>query len=189
MNDIQKMPDAYYKLVGGNLYNLLALASMIQTEGTTDFNDIADSRDIQNATGATLDNYGAMVGVARSGATDEQYRTKILNKISVNTSGVDANSIIRSIGQTLNTDSSGISISEGNMAVSVLGLTLSQIAESGYSESEIRQMIENLLPIGVALEYVFYYGTFEFGASYEYDEDTGFGNVEQTIGGTLGEIV
>lgn len=159
MNNIQKMPDAYYKVADGNLYNLLQLASMLDTTITTDINDIGNSRDIHNAIGATLDNYGAMVGVERNGATDTQYITKILNKIGVNTSGSDTNSVIKAVAQTLSAETSDISITEGDLSVKVNGLTVAMLESSGYSASETTELIKQLIPIGVALETTVYAGT------------------------------
>lgn len=138
---------------------LLSLAYGIALGTETDLNAISDSRDMSAATGATLDNYGAMVGVSRNGATDEQYQTKILNQISRNVSGVDANSIIKAIALTLKAEETSISISEGIMSVTVNGLTVAMLDESGYSASEISEMISGLLPIGVSLGSTMYAGT------------------------------
>ena len=44
-----------------------------------------------------------------------------------------------------------------------------------------------LLPIGVGVSASNFNGTFEFAdTATEYDENAGFGNIEQTIGGYMG---
>lgn len=158
-NNISRMPDAYDKNVYSNLYYLLSLAAGISSAVQSDFEDILDSRDLSNAYGETLDNYGAMVGVQRLGATDSQYRTKIRSKIEKNITGTDANSVIKAIASTLDISASDISIAEGNMTVDVLGLTMAMLEASGYSASEIDSMIESFLPIGVSLNRSSYAGT------------------------------
>ena len=48
-------------------------------------------------------------------------------------------------------------------------------------------MVELLMPIGVTIENANFEGTFEFAeTATEYDENAGFGNIEQTIGGYMG---
>ncbi len=158
-NNIVKLPDAYNKNISSNLYMLLSLAYLVSSGLQTDLNNIWDSRDINTAYGATLDNYGEMLGVQRNGATDEQYRTNLLNKISQNVSGSDTDSVINGIALMLNTDPKNLSIIEYDMTVKVVGMTIDMVEASGYSEVEINAMIENILPIGVGLERSVYGGT------------------------------
>lgn len=158
-NNIVKLPDAYNKNISSNLYMLLSLAYLVSSGLQTDLNDIWNSRDINTAYGATLDNYGEMLGVQRNGATDDQYRTNLLNKISQNVSGSDTNSVINGIALMLNTDAKNISIIEYDMSVKIVGMTLEMIEARGYSPVEINAMIENILPIGVGMERTIYGGT------------------------------
>ena len=158
-NNISKLPDAYNKLTGGNLYNLLQLALYTSSIAVEDFQDIDSSRDLSSAQGATLDYYGAMVGEPRNGATDTQYLTKIMNRMSLNVAGTDVNGVIKAIAQTLSVPASAISLTEGNCNVQVNGLTIAIAENSGYSVEEINAMIEGLLPIGVGLLDTIYAGT------------------------------
>lgn len=160
-NNIIKMPDAYDKQPTSNLYTLLALAYGIAAGTQTDLNDIADSRDLQNAYGETLDNYGATYGVSRSGATDDQYRTKIRNKIAANTVGSDCNSIINAIATMFGGDPAKISIIESSFAVAVTGLTIEMLNNSGYTQQEIYDAIKSLLPAGIGLLEPYFGGTLQ----------------------------
>lgn len=175
-NNITKFPDAYYKLIGGNLYNLMQLEALTSSVVSDDFKAVENSRELDKATGKTLDNYGSIVGETRNGATDEQYLTKILNKIAINSAGTDVNSIINTIIQTLRVEQSdlksyyvdtftvntvNISIKEGNGSVTVKGLSEKMVNKSGYSEQEVTVMIKELMPIGVNLERTVYAGTLE----------------------------
>lgn len=190
INNISRMPDAYDKRTGSNLYTLLSLAYEIALDMQTDFNDINDSRDLSNAYGETLDNYGAALGVSRNGANDEQYRIKIRIQIANNISGSDCNSIIQLMAQTFSVDVSDIAVFDAdNAKVVIYGPPLSAVGQIGLTPAQIKETVFSMLPIGVGIETEILTGTFEFGASYTQDEETGFGNVEQTIGGTLGEIV
>lgn len=158
-NNAVRLPDAYYKQIGGNLYTLFSLAYEIALETQTDFSDISDSRNIDNAYGKTLDNYGATFGVSRGGDTDTQYRTKIKNKIASLTVGSDCNSVINAIATMFGGDPAKIRIAEANVAVAVYGLTMDMLENSGYTSSEIVQAIKNLLPIGVGLIRPYFAGT------------------------------
>ena len=61
------------------------------------------------------------------------------------------------------------------------------LINAGFSSRQAVATIESLLPICVTLSADNFEGTFEFSdAADEYDELTGFGDVDQTIGGYLG---
>lgn len=159
MNNTKKMPDAYAKHTESNLYKLLQVVNLLQNDAKVDLKCIDKSRDIYKSSGKTLDRYGEMVGELRSGATDEQYRTKILSKIARSISGSDCNSVISAVAQIFGVDASDISLSEGDMSVAINGLTIEMLENSGYKSREIEKMISGLIPAGVELSHQKYKGT------------------------------
>lgn len=159
MNNISKLPDAYAKAEDSNNYKMLELANQLYSDLQKDLQDIKDLRNIQQATGKTMDRYGAMVGQSRNGSTDEQYRVKIMNKISSMISSSDYNSVKNNICQMLDIDSSSIQLVEGELSVAIYGLTLELIESTGLSSEQIYDMIKKVLPAGVGLARLQYKGT------------------------------
>jgi hypothetical protein len=160
MNRAKQLPDAYAKHVDSNNYKLLQLANLLYVDLNADLKKINQSRDLYNAAGKTLDYYGAMVGEKRSGASDDQFRTKIFNRIGKNVANPDCNSIITAIAQTLGLEPSTITIQEDeNLSVKISGITLESVKKSGYTAEEIAEMISKLLTIGVTLSATSFSGT------------------------------
>ena len=80
-DNVRKLPDAYYKGKDGNNYKLLQLNELSAQMLDKDMTDVLNSLDIEQATGATLDLYGQMLGQERGSLNDYQYRLVIKNKI------------------------------------------------------------------------------------------------------------
>lgn len=170
MVSARKLPDAYNKSFGSDLYKLLRLAELSNRDTKTDFKAINESRDINFAYGDSLDMYGEMFGISRDGATDEQYRVKILLKIGKLKANSDCNSMIQVISDMFNIDKSsflltGLNEYEGVMslqksgAVRICGLSSSIITDLGYTSEQVRQMINDVLPVGVRVETLIFDGT------------------------------
>lgn len=159
MNNAKKLPDAYAKNTDSNIYKLLQLVNLLHNDLRIDLQSIDESRDIQNATGRTLDKYGEMISVSRGGATDEQYRTKILSQIARYVTESDCNSVISAIAHIFDVPVTDISIIEGDMNVEILGLTMEMLEKSGYKSREIEAMIRGVIPIGVEMSSPKYAGT------------------------------
>lgn len=160
INNVKRLPDAYDKQTLSNISKLLQIAYELAAAQETDSNDIFDSHAIENAYGKTLDYYGKMYGVSRGNATDKQYITKILSQIARNSTGADANAIIKAIELTF--QAKNVSLTENDMSVTVNGLTTDVLSKSGYTTTEeIETIIESLLPVGVGLNTVAYNGTLQ----------------------------
>ncbi len=159
INNSTRLPDAYAKDVSSNMYKLFELQSLVTGIMQTDMNDIEASKDLSQATGKTLDLYGGMFGVSRQGATDDQFRVKILNQIGKLASSGDCNSVLRFIAQMLGIEITDIRLVESNMLVAIIGLTTEMLENSGYKSSDISDMLQGLMPIGVALAPPNYAGT------------------------------
>lgn len=159
MNNAKKLPDAYAKNTDSNIYKLLQLVNLLYNDLQIDLKCIDKSRDIHEATGKTLDRYGEMISVTRGGATDEQYRTKILSQIARYVTESDCNSVISAIAHIFDVPVTNISIIEEDMKVDILGLTMEMLEKSGYKSREIEAMIRGLIPIGVEMSPPKYAGT------------------------------
>lgn len=169
MNNTKRLPDAYAKNTDSNIYKLLQLVNLLHNDLKIDLQSIDESRDIQNATGRTLDKYGEMINVSRGGATDEQYRTKILSQIARYVTESDCNSVISAIAHIFDVPVTDISIVEGNMTVDIFGLTMEMLEKSGYKSREIEAMIRGLIPIGVEMSPPKYAGTLKILSDEEID--------------------
>lgn len=161
MNNAKRLPDAYAKNTDSNIYRLLQLVNLLYNDLKIDLKSIDETRDIQQATGKTLDKYGEMVNVSRGGATDEQYRTKILSQIARYVTESDCNSVISAIAHIFDAAETDISIIEDDMKVEILGLTIETLEKSGYKSREIEAMIRGIIPIGVEMSPPKYAGTLE----------------------------
>lgn len=161
MNNAKRLPDAYDKSVGSNLYNLLQLLHLLDVDIRSDLSSILEDRNIENATGATLDAYGEMVGVKRNCSADENYRTRIIARISTLIVDSDINSVLSAIARTFDVDVSDIVISESGTNVTIQGLTMGLLNSSSCQCSEITEMIKGFIPAGVSLGPVTYKGSLE----------------------------
>lgn len=159
MNRAKMLPDAYAKSTSSNNYKLLQLLNLLLYDTTADLLSIENECCLKNARGAILDEYGWMYGQPRNGLSDEQYRVKILGKISRMLSKGSCDEVISLIANMLGAEPSAISIDESDMTVVVYGLTIDMLENTNYKSSEITGMIHELIPTGVMLADPVYAGT------------------------------
>ena len=191
MNNARKLPDSYAKDSSSNNHKLLNLNEQAITALKKDMDDVLNVLDLSQATGATLDLYGDMVGQQRGELTDDQYRYMILTRSGINNSQGSYDSVIALLCRIFECEPSAISLDDGKDActVELTKFPLSVLVNVGFSGQQAIDMIRLLLPSGVTIDSANFEGTFEFADTYgEYDETAGFGNIEQTIGGHLGTI-
>lgn len=189
---INALPDSYQKHSESNNYKLLLMEQRLVGDLREDIRAVQETLDLYSASGKTLDHYGATYGVPRGSATDEQYRYLIAQKVAQNMVTGDYNSVVNAIAVAfaVPVTSFRFNETENPCEVEVLNMPYSVLQNAGITESQMREIIQNLLPIGVSLKLEELAGTFEFAATAdEYDESAGFGNIEQTIGGYLGYLV
>ena len=186
--NVDYLPDAYRKDKTSNNYKLLRLNELLRDDFKTDMQAVLESSDLSKATGKTLDLYGETVNQKRGVLNDEQYRIIILLKISQTLCRGDYTSVMELLINMFKCTANDIIIKDvGNCMVEITKLPMNVLVNAGFSGSQATQLIENLLPVGVAISSANFEGTFEFGSSAtDYEESKGFGNVEQTIGGYLG---
>ena len=188
---INALPDSYQKHSESNNYKLLLLEEQSVSNFRKDMDAIQDTLDISKATGNTLDLYGEIYNKPRGIATDEQYRYLILQKVAQNMVDGTFNSVIKAIAVALGIDVTGFHFAEteNDCEVEVLDMPYSAIQSMGMTVKQMQTTIQALLPVGVRLAPLNLSGTFEFAStSEEYDEEAGFGNVDQTIGGYFGYL-
>lgn len=191
-NLAKNLPDAYRKDDGSNNAKILAAEKYASDVLRQDVQIIHDSLDIEKAFGNTLDLYGEMLGQPRGIATDEQYRVLIKNKILIGYSNPDFNSIVIAISMIFGCEPEDVLLLEHEdepCVVSLEGLPIDKLAENNIDIDTAIEIIKGLIPSGVRIETISFAGTFEFsGAELVYDEETGFADEAQTIGGTLGLV-
>lgn len=193
MSNVRQLPDAYTKrLYHGEKSNhakMLELNEIMRDEYKQSLSTILDALDLSTATGKNLDLLGETVNQKRGGLNDKQYLVMIYMKIARNFSKGDYNSIMRLLVFLLGCKNGDIEITDiGNAKVAIKNLNLTIALSAGFNADQILQLIEELLPCGVGIGEATLEGTFQFadGDTEELDENKGFGNVEQTIGGYFG---
>ena len=189
MNNADRLPDSYAKDKNSNNYKLLKLNEDAIATLNKDMYDVLNVLDIKNATGNTLELYGDMVGQKRGELNDTQYRYMILTRIGMNIARGNYDSIIAICQMIFDCNPQDIILndSEKPCRVEVTKFPLKVLVDAGFSSNQAIAMVELLMPIGVTIENANFEGTFEFAeTATEYDENAGFGNIEQTIGGYMG---
>ena len=188
MDNVRKLPDAYKKDVNSNNYKMLKLNELAVDDLKTDMTDLLNSLDIKQAFGKTLDLYGAMFREQRKGRNDVDYRAAIETAVAETLCGSDCNSIELLLSQIFGCPVGDVLLTDYlPNKVQVQRLPIAEIRELGLHWVLAMYAIEALLPVCVSTHWYNLHGTFEFAESTDdYDENAGFGNVEQTVGGFLG---
>ena len=193
MSNVRQLPDAYKKrLYHGEKSNnakMLELNELMRDECKQSLDNALNALDLTTATGKNLDLLGETVNQKRGGLDDKQYLIMIYMRIARNFSKGDYNSVMGLLVFLLGCKDGDIVIEDiGNAKVAIRNLNLTLALTAGFNADQILQLIEELLPCGVGIGEASLEGTFQFadGDTEEYDENKGFGNVEQTIGGYFG---
>jgi len=192
MSNVNKLPDSYAKGKSSNNYKLLNLNEQAIADAKTDAQALLDILDIQQATGRTLDLYGDMLGQQRGALNDEQYRYMILTRVGINMVQCDHATVTSLIRQIFNCSAKEIILRDSDepAKVKVESFPIQVLINAGFSSTQALAIIESLLPVGVSVDGANLEGTFEFAETADvYDETAGFGDIEQTIGGTLGLLL
>lgn len=188
----KRLPDAYRKDTESNNYKMLNLNELLRDAFKVDMDAILNSLDLQKATGSTLDLFGDTVNQKRGVLNDEQYRYVILSKVGRNICQGDYNSVLLLLTNAFKCEANDIAIRDvGNGKVEVVDFPLEILINAGFSSKQAIQLIEQMLPAGVSVSDANFEGTFAFADSdsMEYDEEAGFGDISQTVGGYLGLVL
>ena len=191
-NLANNLPDAFRKTDDSNNSKILALEKGAMDKLREAIKAINDSLDLSKASGKTLDMYGEMVGQERGKATDNQYRVLIKSRIARNLAGGDYNSVIGVLALIFGCDTTEVSLSESGEACKARldSLPFAALNQLVIDVNTALKIVREVMPAGVYLESVTFTGTFEFSGGTElvYDENAGFADEAQTIGGTFGHI-
>ncbi len=193
-NSAYKLPDSYRKDKDSNNYKLLELTGQQANDLKKDFRAIYNCLDLDAVTGRTLDLYGLMLDQKRGLLNDTQYRYILYTAIGRNIGQGTYDSVMDIIVRMFNTEHGQVTLDDFELSevdkpckVRLTRFPLFVLINAGFSSKQAVQMIESLLPICVTIEADNFEGTFEFSdIDDEYDENRGFGNIEQTIGGYVG---
>lgn len=194
MRPVERLPDCCRKDEDSNNHKLLELERLATEELRLDIKAVLDSLDLNQANGNTLDLYGDMLGQRRGLLNDEQYRYMILARIGRNVVQGDYNSVMSTLILMFGSQAGDITLDdlevvegERPCVVRLTKFPVYVLINAGFSSRQAVAMIESLLPVCVTLSADNFEGTFEFADTADvYDEQAGFGNIGQTIGGYLG---
>lgn len=192
-NYIKNLPDCYNKNTSSNNYKIFQLLKHDEESFRKALSELADSLDLDKASGFTLDLYGQTVGQNRGQTTDAQYLILIKTKIEKNRCSGNYESIVNCICRILNCEPSDVLIEEQNApcVVKLSKISLDAILNADFTPSQFTQIVKTLLPVGITLETSVYEGTFEFADGENVASTTaGFRATEtdETMGGYFGAL-
>lgn len=188
---INRLTDNYDKAPNGNVHKLAQLTVMALQEQEDVLQQIESWYDVDQAEGTTLDMHGRDVLQDRGQAPDEVYRVLIKSKILRLLSDGSIDVIIDFIAFILDCEPSEIRVQElwpeGKTATLNIIAPAGPINRTGLSGKQFGTLLNLVIAGGVRAEASFE-GTFRFATLPTTSETspTGFSNVEQTNGGTLG---
>lgn len=191
---IRKLTDVFNKNPNSKISKFLLIVSeqieKVQNEAVR----IENWRDIDQAEGTTLDAIGAPRGQQRGKATDELMRALIKTRIAQNNSNGVIETIIQFLSMLLKIPRSEVVItglwSEGKSANIHVNVPAGAINATGLSFVQFGRLVNVIAASGIKA-HVLLEGTFSFSMDYyesEFDDNAGFADDAQTIGGTFGYI-
>lgn len=148
------------------------------------FNDLNTKRGFAAAEGVQLDRLGDIVGIARSGLTDDVYRTRIKIRVIQNLSQGEPDRLIQVYEFLLG---ASIVLYQENYPA---GLALMANAEIPYGQATlIYEQLQNIAPAGVRVDSIGTYAGLGFLFSGGISNGAGFGDLTNlAIGGAFGYI-
>lgn len=191
----RRLTDTYTKKEDSNIGKVLLLLSEQIDDLNESFVAIENYRDLNQATGSTLDLIGKAIGQPRGKATDEVYRILLRARIARNASDGTTDKIINALALALNTDPSDIRISEltdGGVyepaTVGLVNLPIEALLGAGMTATQFGILLQRVVAAGVRVASVDLTGSFQLSESVDssvIDNDKGLANLDQTVGGTL----
>ncbi len=187
---IYNLPDSYDKRAESNNSKILRL-----NKSTTDIIDNATDSvfgalNLNNASGRALDDiWSGRLNLERGSLTDEQYKIRLRTKMMQNIANGSFPDLIEALAYALQCEKSDIHIVESDEPnkVIVKNIPLALLLQADFTTDQVLALINSLLSVNVSVGEYGFTGTFEFGfTENEYDEEKGFADISQTIGGYLG---
>lgn len=187
---IYNLPDSYDKRAESNNSKILRL-----NKSTTDIIDNATDSvfgalNLNKASGRALDDiWSGRLNLERGSLTDEQYKIRLRTKMMQNIANGSFPDLIEALAYALQCEKSDIHIVESDEPnkVIVKDIPLALLLQADFTTDQVLALINSLLSVNVTVGEYGFTGTFEFGfTENEYDEEKGFADISQTIGGYLG---
>ena len=129
------------------------------------------------------------MNLERGSLTDEQYKIRLRTKMMQNIANGSFPDLIEALAYALQCEKSDIHIVESDEPnkVIVKNIPLALLLQADFTTDQVLALINSLLSVNVSVGEYGFTGTFEFGfTENEYDEEKGFADISQTIGGYLG---
>lgn len=193
---LSRLTDAYSRLMESRIARLLRIAADELSELRMSYVEICYQRGIDYAEGATLDRIGVNVQQFRGVADDDVYRVLIRTKIARNRSDGAIETVIEALAVALGIPAAAVSVRElwgppdNEPAAVFVDVPIAGVGRLALSITQFGRLVNRLVAAGVRA-WVGVQGTFAFSMlpdASEYDDETGFADLEQTQGGTLGAI-
>lgn len=191
----RRLTDTYTKKEDSNIGKVLLLLSEQIDDLNESFVAIENYRDLNQATGSTLDLIGKAIGQPRGKATDEVYRILLRARIARNASDGTTDKVINALALALNTDPSDIRISEltdGGVyepaTVGLVNLPIEALLGAGMTATQFGILLQRVVAAGVRVASVDLTGSFQLSENAtlsSIDNNKGLANLDQTTGGTL----
>lgn len=191
---IRKLTDVFNKNPNSKLGKFLLIVSEQLTAIENAAIKVEKWRDIDQAEGTTLDAIGTPKGQQRGQANDEIMRALIKTRIAQNNSDGVIETIVTFLSMLLKVPASDVIItglwSEGRSANIHVNVPAGAINATGLSLVQFGRLVNVVAASGIKA-HVLFEGTFSFSSDYyesEFDENAGFADDAQTIGGTFGYV-
>ena len=187
---LDRLLSVYSAKPDSNIAKLISILAAELEKVKSTFGKIDEWRDIEKATGRTLDLIGSNVNQHRGVTTDEIYRILIKAKIASNLSTGDIDTIIEVLSIALDTDPGEIVLQEeeNGAAISIVKIPITRLNEVGMSGAQFGMLVKKVVAAGVKVQQVELSGTFSFASSNstELDSQAGFSDLSGNIGGYFG---
>lgn len=191
---IRRLPDTYAKEKSSRLFRLFRVIAAEFAQVRDALQTTERYRDIDQASGYTLDLLGSNVDQERGQVSDYTYRGLIKGRIARNLSAGDVDDIKQIVSVMLSIPVSEVTVTplwrriEQEPAAVEIAAPLTALAQYQLPPERWAQIMQLIVAAGVRAA-VLLRGTFAFSQSpdqVEYDEKHGFSDEDRKQGGTLG---
>lgn len=194
---VNRLTDAYNKSPHSIIAKVIGIVVSEFNTLSEEFERIEHWRSIDNAKGRVLDEIGIDLKQYRGDVSDEVYRVLLKSKRARDLSTGDTNTIISVLSMAIDADKKDIGITESWYAdeggkpntIKIINIPISNLNKVGMTGNQFVKFVSATVAAGVRVESIDLQGTFEYGSINEdYDEEKGFADIEQTIGGYYGAL-
>lgn len=193
MNLARRLPDTYAKHRGSRIFRLFRVVGAELAELRRALQTTERMRDIDQATGATLDGIGRNVRQPRGRLPDRAYRALIKAKIARHMSPGDVNSIKQVVSAMLDIPMTAVGVRQlwradpPEPAAVEISAPMDALAKFELTPTQFAAIMQHVVAAGVRATSLLG-GTFELSELFETgDEERGLADDAMTVGGTLGE--